>query len=100
MRCQDTRKQQRSTYAKIQDIHPYCHTYRKRNNKSQCPEDKRPTDVLLQVIQIHFQTCQEHYIIDTDFTEEFKTTVAFQYIKPIFAYCNPCQNHTDDMRNT
>ena len=79
-------------------MYPYQHPQDERDDKSQNPENKRPAPVFLQIFQIHFQTSQEHDIVDTHFPKKFKTTVAFQNIEPIFPDNNTSQNHTNDMR--
>ena len=83
----------------MQEGHPYPHPDRKRNAERKHPEHQRLRDVLLQVLQVHFKTCQKHDIIDTHLAEELETAVALQNIETILANHHTGQNHADDVRD-
>ena len=100
MRCQDTGEQQGSAQTETQQGHTYPHPDSKGDTEGQEAEQERLGKILLQVLQVHFQTGQEHDIIDTHLAEQLETTVPFQDIETILAYHHPGQNHADDMGDT
>jgi hypothetical protein len=97
MRSEDTGKKYRGRYCKMKNRNSHPHTYNKRNQERENPKQESLSNVLLQVLQVHFQAGQEHDVIDTHLTEKFKAAVTFQDIESILANGNPCQNHSDDM---
>ena len=82
MRSQDTGEQQRSAQAEVQKGHPYPHTSGKRNTERQYPEHECLGKILLQILQVHFKTGQEHDVINTHLPEELETAVTLQILKP------------------
>ena len=100
VRSEDTRQQQRGAHAESQIRHPYPHADAEGDAERQHPEYQSLPDVLLQVLQVHFQTGKEHDVVDTHLAEELETAVPLQDVEAILADDHPRQNHADDVRNT
>ena len=97
VRCQNTGKQQRCAHTEPQQRHAYPHTDAKGDEEREHPEYKRLREVLLEVLQVHLQTGQEHDVVDTHLAEQLETAVALQDVETILAYHHAGQNHTDDV---
>ena len=79
-------------------IGPY--TYSQRKNKRKQPQYGSFYTDTLEVLHVHFKSGKKHDIIKSYLTKQFKTAVACQYVKSMFANDNSRQYHTDNMRNT
>ena len=76
------------------------HPHHKRNGEGQHTEHQRPAPVLLQVLQVHFQTGKEHDVVDTHLSEQLETAVALQDVETVLTDNHTGQNHADDVGDT
>ena len=99
VRGEDTGQEHRRAYPEAQQRHAYPHPQGERYAERQHPEHQGPRDVLLQVLQVHFKTGQEHDVIDAHLAEKLETAVPLEDVEPVLADDDTGQNHADDVRN-
>ena len=92
--CQQHRREK--TISQHTHTTPYSQRYR--NQKSEPAEHETFRPVLLKVLHIHLKTGKEHDVIESYFTKQFKTTVAVEHMKAVFANQHTRQNHAYNMR--
>ena len=56
--------------------------------------------MFLHTLRVHLQSSEEHDVVKSYTSKEFKGVVALQNIKAILPDDDTCEHHTDDMRNT
>ena len=67
--------------------------------KASRPEYDCLTAVLLEVGHVHFQSGEEHDVVEAHFAEELEAAVARQDVEPVFADHQSRQYHADDVRD-
>ena len=69
------------------------------NEAGQTAEDEELPRVFLDTLHVHFQSCEEHDVVESDSPEELEGVVTLQDIQPVLANEHTRQHHTDDMGN-
>ena len=92
--CQQHRREKTIS----QHTHTTPYSQRHRNQKGEPAEHETFRPVLLKVLHIHLKTGKEHDVIESYFAEQFKTTVAVEHMKAVFANQHTRQNHAYNMR--
>ena len=95
-----TGQQHRGKKPITQHPHTAPYTQPHRNKESEHTKNQPLCPVLLEIIHIHLKACQKHDVIESHFSEQLKTTVAFQNIEAILSHYNPGKYHTNDVRDT
>ena len=63
-------------------------------------KEKELSGVALHTLQIHFETCQEHDVVETHTAEDLKGDVSLEDIETVLADNDARQHHADDVRDT
>ena len=95
-----TGQQHRSNQSVPQQVQVGPHTNTQREDKGQQAQYRSFHTDTLEIFHVHFQSGQEHDIIQPHLTEKLKAAVARQNIESMFPDNDTGQNHSDDVRNT
>ncbi len=83
----------------MKNIYAAQNTEEHRDNEGDGPEDETFDAIFTEILHIHLQPREEHYIIKSHLPEKLETAVPFKNVEPELPDQNTRQNHPDNVRN-